>query len=106
MSGRSRSPLQRKPVPQPPVLQPVTKSPGFMSSVKDGFALGLGSSVARTLVDRAFTPAVAPAVPSSTRRTCDTLQEEFDSCVQLRIPSETCQRQLDLLNMCFKNSHY
>lgn len=101
MSGRSRSPLQRKPVHQPPVLQPVIKPPGFLSVVKDGFALGLGASVARTLVDRAFTPTPLPS--RNPYSSCDTLQEEFDSCVQRQMPSETCKQQLDVLNICFKN---
>jgi hypothetical protein len=72
-----------------------------MSVVKDGLAFGLGSSVARHLVDSVFkTP--PPTVEPRPYPKCETMQQEFESCVQLRMPEETCQKQLDGLNACFK----
>lgn len=72
-----------------------------MEVVKDGLAFGLGSSVARHLVDSVFKTPAQPVEPRPYPK-CDTMQQEFESCVQLRMPEETCQKQLDTLNACFK----
>lgn len=99
--------------PLPPV--PYYQPPGFLQSVKDGFSFGVGTSVARNLVDGWFgsgpkptgafaptTPTVSPP-PSNTKPRCLEEQTSFDLCVKAAPHDiQTCQKQLDDLNTCLK----
>lgn len=40
--------------------------PGFVQSMKEGFGLGFGASIARNIVDRAFGTGIAALTPQAT----------------------------------------
>lgn len=87
-----------------PLTSSVGKASSFGQVMKDGFAFGVGSSIARTVVDSvlglssASSSAAAP-VPS-VKKTCPELEAEFNSCIRGQLPEHTCQDFLERYNQC------
>lgn len=71
----------------------------FTQTMKDGFAFGAGSAVARTVVDRMFSPSV-PATQQT--KSCEDRLTAFNHCIKAQLPENTCQDSLELLNQCLK----
>ena len=98
--------------PAGPVSPPSLPANSLLNSVKDGFGLGIGASLGRSLVDNVFgnkppAPQAIPTPPNNTQTSpqssglCSPHQFAFDSCIR-SFPSDitTCQSQLDSLNRC------
>ncbi len=87
-------------------------APTLGQSMKEGFGLGVGMSVARNLVDGWFgsKPAAPPApvaaptkISESGNLRCQNFQDSFDLCIKgAPYDIQTCQKQLDDLNKCLK----
>ncbi len=102
----------------PPMFVPTTPSvsqpPSFTQTMKEGFAFGTGTAIARNIVDRVMAPNPSSTQPTpqpttqpttqppKVSPTCETLYNEFDRCVRERIPEESCQASLERLNQCLK----
>ena len=96
------------------------QSPGFFQNVKDGIALGAGSAIGHRIVNSIFgspapqsnsqisqsgSNAGIPTVYGSTSgNPCEVLQTSFNTCIQERKPTETCEQTLTLLNKCLSGS--
>ncbi len=76
-------PMPYKPA-APPMVLPQVQQPTMMQSMKDGFGLGLGSSIAHNVVGRMFgAPAYTPNKPSSDsaeKKPCAAELREFENC--------------------------
>ena len=61
-SNAPKAPMVTKPLPAPMVIKPLPApmvvKPSLFSTLKDGFAFGIGSSVARHAVDAMLRPAL------------------------------------------------
>lgn len=73
-------PVPYKPAPSPMVLP---QAPTMMQSMKDGFGLGLGSSIAHNVVGRMFgAPAYTPNRPTEPeKKPCANELREFENCL-------------------------
>ena len=89
-----------------------SKDPGsFSSIIKDGFALGIGSSLSNRLVDSIFGPrkidiAVVPGtttvVPAESVSLCKSEFENYQKCFQ-QSGFNDCQSYHDILSKCLNN---
>ena len=85
--------------------------PGFVQSMKEGFGLGFGASIARNIVDRAFGTGVtalapqAPAAPAQvhmppvsplhappTNSTKSLEQREYEQCIKEYGTEDACKQ--------------
>lgn len=67
-----------------------------MQTVKEGLAFGVGTSVARNMVDRMFQPSAA-------RETCATQYTAFDNCILAHDDISLCVLQRDKLTACMQS---
>ncbi len=82
---------------------------GFLSSVKDGFAIGTGMSIARRVVD-GFFPLKSSTLSSSSSvvgftekiSVCKQFQEELTECIQTKQYEGSCERELSNLRTCLE----
>ena len=90
------------PPQQPTVVVQQQREQGFMASVRDGFAMGAGASIARNMVDRMFGSSPSPSITSSNQiqNPCQQQQTAFDTCIKERRTVEECQTALNTLNSC------
>ena len=104
---RSKSPKLIAAKPQQTLIEakPTPVPGGFLKTMKDGFAFGIGSSLARNLIE---TPKEFLKESEQNHQNykeyplkCKKLESEFNSCIQSNSPEETCQKEMDDLNMCF-----
>ena len=92
----------------PPMVQ--VQPPGFLQSMKEGFGLGVGASIARNIVDRAFgagTAALAPAPTSPTPTPVSPIhtlpahstkfldQREYEQCIKEHGTEDSCKQYLE-----------
>lgn len=74
----------QKPVPQSlPAVSTVGQGPSFGQTLKEGFAFGVGSSVARNVVDRMFSPsAPTETKPIPKEEKSQPVNHDFVLCMQ------------------------
>jgi len=86
--------------PQP--IQP--RPPGLFGMIKEGFAFGVGSSVARNVVDSVMT-AKQPAGYTEKKNQCAKEQHEYDLCTKLYTTdaSVLCDNETKNLIQCYKS---
>ena len=72
----------------------------FFSTVKDGFALGVGSSIGHRVVNSLF----GSSASNASSQPCSQEKTSFDTCIQERKAVDECQMRLDALNKCIDNS--
>ena len=53
---------------------------GFANSVKEGFALGIGVSIARNIVDRIFTPTIEHKVKTPYEMCMEQTKQDKEAC--------------------------
>jgi hypothetical protein len=103
-------PVQSPAQPAQPAQNPAKESSGFLGSVKEGIALGIGSSLGNRIVSGFFGPpsveiksaqpaSVQPASVQPTGR-CDSQQLSFNTCIQERREVSECEEKLAVLNKC------
>ena len=80
-----------------------TSTPGFFQTMKEGFALGAGSTIGSKVVNSIFGSTSSNYSGSSPGK-CEVLQNTFDSCIKERKPVEECEKTLDLLNKCLSKN--
>jgi hypothetical protein len=99
-------PIMPRPTPTPTPMQ--SSSPSFMQTVKEGFSFGVGTSIARNIVDRVFgsspppvsSSPVAPTPPSMPVQSVEpkvTIGEDqhlYHKCIQDGGKHETCKDYL------------
>lgn len=56
---RSKSPVKNTTAVQS--VQPIQTAPSFMQTIKEGFAFGAGSSIARNIIDRVMPTQLPPS---------------------------------------------
>ena len=67
--------------PLPKVVPPFTQPPSLMQTLKEGFAFGAGSSIARNMIDRMM-PAAQTLPPSRVcHEPCLLQLKEYESCI-------------------------
>jgi hypothetical protein len=85
------------------------EQPTLGQSIKQGFGFGVGTSIARNVVDRMFAGPSASSVgaggavtslPPKKMKTCKELEAEFNHCIQAQLPENTCQDFMDRYNQC------
>jgi hypothetical protein len=100
----------------PSLYQPPqqTNSPTFKQNVKEGFAVGLGASVARNIVDRIFSPSspnpsnTSPPSPSPSTSSCILKvpercfpeKQSFDTCIKENRDIKMCELTIKVYHDC------
>lgn len=70
--------ITNPPLKSTPPVFPVQNTPSLASSIKDGFGFGIGSSIARNIVDSMFRqqePKITPSVETN-------INKEYIKCMQ------------------------
>jgi len=93
--GTNTSPLGTK--------APPYKAEGFMDFVKDGFAFGIGTSIARNFIDKSFQTSY-PNSPKASVNKCFDSENKFNNCIKAT-PNDitTCLEHLEKMNKCLEN---
>lgn len=90
-------------------------SGGFFSSMMDGFSFGTGSSIARNMVDRIFSPSQpgVSSIPISTisnnilpNKKCEEFEKSFKDCMNLHnkdMNMNICSKAFEDYESCKKN---
>lgn len=93
--------------PLAPSVPISVEQPTLGQSIKQGFGFGVGTSLARTLVERAFASPVSgqqpqqqAQQPQQQKKSCKELEAEFNQCIQAQLPENTCQDFMDRYNQC------
>ncbi len=90
----------------------VPSSGGFLSNMVDGFSFGVGSSVARNIVDRIFQPrpptAPAPVITHisnpKTDKMCEELEKSWNECMNLHNQDNNiCRKAFEDYEACKRN---
>jgi hypothetical protein len=91
--------------PPPPTVTPVSYAPSFGQSIKDGFGLGIGSSIARNLVDGWFhrpaapttqvTPELSSVVSSGLPVKTELQKKEYIQCMQTINDHAHCKKLME-----------
>ena len=77
-----KTPIKSTYTTTPTPTTPTTTSSGFLSTMSDGFSFGVGSSVARNLVDRTFSSnSNSPKVESN--HMCNDLEKSWKECMSM-----------------------
>ena len=78
----------------------------FSSIIKDGFALGIGSSLSNRLVDSIFGPRKIDidVVPAESVSLCKPEFENYQKCFQQPSGFNDCQSYHDILLKCLNNN--
>ncbi len=91
--------VSRPPIRPPAIMGPIMpQQPSFTQNVKDGFSLGLGVSLARSLVDRIFSP--SPIVKNPPNNSCQELFEAYKLCST----TENCSHLFDQYSKCLEKT--
>jgi hypothetical protein len=69
--------------------------PSFAQTLKEGFAFGIGSSVARTAVDRLF-------APKDEKQTCSEQQRAYELCVLVEGNESFCIEEKNRYKKCLQ----
>lgn len=85
--------VTHKLAPPPAVIR--SQAPSLFQTMQEGLAFGVGSSVARNMVDRAFQPS-APAP----RNTCADQYSVFDKCILTHEDIGFCMEPHESLKKC------
>ena len=91
--------------PLPPQhIKPIDKAPGLFHTIKEGFAMGIGASVARNLVDSAMSMN-RPASNTEKGNLCAKQEQEYDLCKHLYTTdiSVSCDNEIKSLIQCYKS---
>lgn len=142
-SSKSNTPPKSSPAPSPPApspraplfqsplgpsmsnlpsyTNPSANSPSFFGIVKEGIAIGIGSTLGNRIVSGIFGPpaveiksAAVPAQPTAAQPApyassssasppsfkCDSQQISFDTCIKDPKSLEECEEKLKILNEC------
>ena len=91
MPRPSKSVVVHKPAP-PPMIRP--QGPSLFQTMQEGLAFGVGSSVARNMIDRVLQPAQPPRI------TCTDERSAFDKCILTHEDVEFCLEPHDALKKC------
>jgi hypothetical protein len=92
--------LQTQNVNGTPQLNKSTATgPSLLQTVKEGFAFGVGSAVARTAVDSLFSgnsksKVPEPQQPVTGTDSCKHLLESYESCLRLSSQDTTCSNEI------------
>lgn len=82
-------------------------SGGFLSNMVDGFSFGVGSSVARNIVDRIFTPSpsrVSSSVTPLPHKQCEELEKSWNECMNLHNQDNNiCRKAFEDYETCKRN---
>lgn len=75
------------------------QGPSFLKTVKEGFAFGVGSAVARTAVDSFFSgnsksKVPEPQQPVTGTDSCKHLLETYESCLRLSSQETSCSNEI------------
>jgi hypothetical protein len=85
--------VPHRPAPPPDVIRP--QAPSLFQTMQEGLAFGVGSSVARNMIDRVMQPsALAPRV------TCVDQYAVFDKCILTHDDVSFCMEEHDNLKKC------
>lgn len=113
-------------LPSTPSLPPTPSSGGFLSSMVDGFSFGVGSSIARNVVDRIFSPSlggsressplpsgvspniltssVTPLPDSTVSKQCEELNKSWSECMNLHNQDiNICRKAFEDYEACKRN---
>ena len=88
---------------------PVSSAPssgGFLSTMAEGFSFGVGSSVARNIVDRIFSPSVPATIPKTTSNNsyCTDLEKSWSECMNMNNQDlNICKKAFEDYELCKKN---
>lgn len=94
MPRPSKSVVVHKPAPPPAPVR--VQPPSLMQTMQEGLAFGVGSSVARTMVDRMFERSAA-------RETCTAQYTAFDNCILAHEDVGMCLVDKDKLTACMQS---
>ena len=83
---------------QAPAKTPDIQPPSFMQTLKEGFAFGTGSSIARNMIDRVMPPSRVCHEP------CVTEMNEFENCLLAQDSEAFCGDKRILLRDCVKRN--
>ncbi len=96
--------------PKPTLSSPAPLAPssgGFLSAMVEGFSFGVGSSVARNIVDRIFSPSTIPAViPKTTSNNsyCSDLEKSWNECMSMNNQDlNICRKAYEDYEACKRN---
>lgn len=83
----------------------VTSAPsGFLSSMADGFSFGVGSSVARNMVDRLFSSSSSSSGITKEDVICKELNKSFIECMNMNNQDlNICKKAFEDYELCKKN---
>jgi hypothetical protein len=79
----------------PAVIKP--QGPSFFQTIQEGLAFGVGSSVARNIVDRVLQPSLP------LRSTCLDEHAAFDKCILTHNEVGLCLEENDRLKRCISS---
>jgi hypothetical protein len=107
----AKSPAVQRTVPTTSPFTPTplhVEQPTLGQTIKQGFGFGVGTSLARNLVDRAFASPAQPQTQTQTQtqtqqkpqKSCKELEAEFNQCIKGQLPENTCQDFLERYNQC------
>ena len=110
-SGKNISSSTYRPISSPKKVETinkpfVTSSPsGFLSSMVDGFSFGVGSSVARNMVDRLFSSSSSSMLGSTKEDViCKELNKSFIKCMNMNNRDlNICKKAFEDYELCKKN---
>jgi len=86
--------VAHKPVAPPAVIRP--QAPSLFQTMQEGLAFGVGSSVARNMIDRLLQPGSPPKL-------CTEEQGAFDKCVLRHDDVGFCMDAHDTLKKCIQS---
>jgi len=82
-------------------------APSLLQTVKEGFAFGVGSAVARTAVDSLFSgnskSTVSPPPKQTAEKPCRDLLDSYESCLRLSSQDTTCSNEMISFLQCLHN---
>lgn len=81
-SRNNKSSKQVQPIPNNVPKISTETQPTFASTMLQGFGFGVGSSVARNVVDRAFDSSANVLTIEKPKQECQLMWENFNTCLQ------------------------
>ncbi len=103
----TKSTLPPPPAPVSTVPSATPSSGGFLSTMAEGFSFGVGSSVARNIVDRIFSPSTIPAtIPKTTSNNsyCSDLEKSWNECMSMNNQDlNICRKAYEDYEACKRN---
>ncbi len=89
-----------------PITTP--SSSGFLSNMADGFSFGVGSSVARNIVDRIFSTSSSTIItsnkPNIIYKQCEELEKSWSECMNLHNQDvNICKKAFEDYEVCKRN---